>query len=131
MYVRNLEERVKVDPLKTALNEIFSEFGNVIDIVAKTNLKAKGQAFIVYDNPDSARQAIEETDGFDLFGRPMQVALARTRSDATVQKFGTEEEFELHKRRRVAEKGACKEDDGSLSALFFLFCLYYAVRPVC
>lgn len=103
--MRNLEERVKIDPLKNALREIFSEFGNVIDIVAKTNLKAKGQAFIVYDNADSAKQAAEEADGFDLFEKPMQVALARSRSDATVQKFGTEEEFEQHKRRRAAEKG--------------------------
>lgn len=104
VYVRNLEERVKIDPLKDALRELFSEFGNVIDIVAKTNLKAKGQAFIVFDTPESAKQAADEVDGFDLFGKPMQVALAKTRSDATVQRFGTEEDFELHKRRRTAEK---------------------------
>lgn len=107
MYVRNLEERVKPEPLKEALRTIFSEFGNVIDIVAKTNLKAKGQAFVVYDSPDAARQAIDETDGFDLFDKPMQVALARTRSDATVQRFENDEALELHKRRRTAEKGAC------------------------
>lgn len=106
--MRNLDERVKVEPLKDALRELFSEFGNVIDIVAKTNLKAKGQAFIVFDNPESANQAAEEVDGFDLFEKPMQVALARSRSDATVRKFGTEEEFELHKRRRAAEKGASR-----------------------
>lgn len=104
--MRNLEERVKIDSLKDSLRELFSEFGNVIEIVAKTNLKAKGQAFIVFDNPESAKQAAEEADGFDLFEKPMQVALARSRSDATVQKFGTEEEFEQHKRRRAAEKGA-------------------------
>lgn len=107
MYVRNLEERIKPEPLKEALRTIFSEFGNVIDVVAKTNLKAKGQAFVVYDSPDAARQAIEEADGFDLFDKPMQVALARTRSDATVQRFENEEALELHKRRRTAEKGAC------------------------
>lgn len=107
MYVRNLEERVKPEPLKEALGVIFSEFGTVIDIVAKTNLKAKGQAFVVYDNPESARRAIEETDGFDLFDKPIQVALARTRSDATVQRFENDEALEQHKRHRTAEKGAC------------------------
>lgn len=114
VYVRNLEERVKNEPLKETLHTIFSEFGNVIDIVAKTNLKAKGQAFIVYDNPEAARVAIEETDGFDLFGKPIQVALAKTRSDATVQKFGNDEDLELHKRRRAAEKGTwiCLERKG-------------------
>nr|XP_036583331.1 U1 small nuclear ribonucleoprotein [Colletotrichum truncatum]KAF6792307.1 U1 small nuclear ribonucleoprotein [Colletotrichum truncatum] len=34
----------------------------------------------------------------------MQLALARTRSDATVKTTGSEDEFELHKRRRLAEK---------------------------
>lgn len=105
VYVRNLEERIKVDQLKDALHALFSEFGNIIDIVAKTNLKAKGQAFIVYDKPEAARQAIEEADGFDLFGKPMQVALAKTKSDATVQTFESEESLEQHRRKRTAEKG--------------------------
>ncbi|KAI1074628.1 RNA recognition domain-containing protein [Whalleya microplaca] len=104
VYVRNLEERVKPEPLKEALRAIFSEYGNVIDIVAKTNLKAKGQAFVVFDRPESALQAVEEVQGFELFDKPIQVALARTRSDATVLKTGNKEEFELHQRRRLAEK---------------------------
>ncbi|KAI0833948.1 RNA-binding domain-containing protein [Hypoxylon sp. FL0890] len=104
VYVRNLEERVKPEPLKEALRVVFSEYGNIIDIVAKRNLKAKGQAFIVFDRPESALQAVEEVQGFELFEKPMQVALARTRSDATVLKTGNKEEFELHQRRRLAEK---------------------------
>ncbi|KAI1775678.1 RNA recognition domain-containing protein [Hypoxylon cercidicola] len=104
VYVRNLEERVKLEPLKETLKIIFSEYGNVIDIIAKRNLKAKGQAFVVFDRPESAIQAVEELQGFELFEKPIQVALARTRSDATVKKTGNREEFELHQRRRVAEK---------------------------
>lgn len=34
----------------------------------------------------------------------MQIAIARTRSDATVKSTGNEDEFEHHKRRRLAEK---------------------------
>lgn len=103
--MRNLEERVKPEPLKEALRAIFSEYGNIIDIVAKTNLKAKGQAFIVFDEPEAAQRAVEEVQGFEIFDKPMALALARSRSDATVLKHGTEEEFETHKRRRIAEKG--------------------------
>ncbi|KAI0154876.1 RNA recognition domain-containing protein [Xylariaceae sp. FL1272] len=104
VYVRNLEERIKPEVLKSTLETIFSEYGNVIDIVAKTNLKAKGQAFIVFESPDSVTQAVEELQGFEIFGKPMQVAVARTRSDATVKESGNKEEFELHQRRRLAEK---------------------------
>ncbi|KAE8310692.1 tubulin folding cofactor D C terminal-domain-containing protein [Aspergillus transmontanensis] len=104
LHVRNLEERVKVDQLKEALEEIFSEYGNVIDIVAKTNLKAKGQAFIVFDSVESASNAIDEINGFELFDKPMVLDFAKTRSDATVLREGGEDELEVHKRRRLAEK---------------------------
>ncbi|KAE8146237.1 tubulin folding cofactor D C terminal-domain-containing protein [Aspergillus avenaceus] len=102
--VRNLEERVKVDQLKEALEEIFSEYGNILEIVAKTNLKAKGQAFVVYDSVESASNAIDEINGFELFDKPMVLDFAKTRSDATVLKEGGEDELEVHKRRRLAEK---------------------------
>jgi RNA recognition motif-containing protein len=72
--------------------------------VAKTNLKAKGQAFVVFDNPESAQMAVEEVHGFEIFDKPMKVALARMRSDATVKLLGNDEELEQHKRRRMAEK---------------------------
>ncbi|KAE8358419.1 tubulin folding cofactor D C terminal-domain-containing protein [Aspergillus caelatus] len=104
LHVRNLEERVKVDQLKEALQEIFSEYGNIIDIVAKTNLKAKGQAFIVFDSVESASNAIDEINGFELFDKPMVLDFAKTRSDATVLREGGEDELEIHKRRRLAEK---------------------------
>jgi RNA recognition motif-containing protein len=87
------------------LSEIFSEYGNVIDLVAKTNLKAKGQAFIVFDDPAAAATAIEEVQGFELFDKPMVLDFAKTRSDATVRREGGDDELEVHKRRRIAEKG--------------------------
>lgn len=87
------------------MTELFSEYGEIIDIIAKTNLKAKGQAFIVFDKVESAQKALEEVQGFELFDKPMQLAFAKTRSDASVKRTDTEEEFELHKRRRLAEKG--------------------------
>ncbi|KAI9780239.1 MAG: hypothetical protein M1839_006799 [Geoglossum umbratile] len=104
VYVRNLEERIPIDQLKDALLGIFSEYGNVIDLVAKRNIKARGQAFIVFDSPDAAEMAIKEVQGFDLFDKPMALDFARSRSDAIVKLQGNDEEFEAHKRRRLAEK---------------------------
>ncbi|KAJ5279428.1 U1 small nuclear ribonucleoprotein [Penicillium angulare] len=104
VYVRNLEEQIKVEQLKEALEEVFGEFGNVLEIVAKTNLRAKGQAFIVYDSVEAATRAIDEVNGFDLFDKPMVLDYAKTRSDATVLRENGSEELESHKRRRLAEK---------------------------
>jgi len=73
--------------------------------VAKKNVKARGQAFIVFDEIESAQNAIEELQGFDLSGKEMKLDYAKSRSDAIVQAEGTEEELETHKRARKAEKG--------------------------
>ncbi|KAI9822825.1 MAG: hypothetical protein M1826_000404 [Phylliscum demangeonii] len=104
VYVRNLEERIKIDQLKEALAEIFSEYGTIVDLVAKRNLRARGQAFIVFDTVEAAERAIDEVQGFELFEKPMVLDFARARSDATVKSSGNEEEFEAHKRKRLAEK---------------------------
>lgn len=95
---------MKLDVLTEALRAIFSEFGNVVDIVAKKNLQAKGQAFVVFDKPESAQDAIEGTDGFELFGKPIKAALARSRSDKTIALNCTPDELEAHKKHRQAEK---------------------------
>ena len=102
--MRNLEESIKVDELKDSLNDIFSEYGTIIDLVAKTNLKAKGQAFVVFDDAAAAARAIEEVQGFELFEKPMQLDFAKTRSDATVLQEEGENGLERWKRGRLAEK---------------------------
>ena len=60
---------------------------------------------MVFEDPESARVAVEEVQGFELFDKPMKLALARSRSDKTVALKCSEEEYEIHKRHRQAEKG--------------------------
>lgn len=104
VYVRNLEERVKIPDLVETLTAIFSDYGNILEVVAKTNVRAKGQAFVVFDDPTAAARAVEEVQGFEVFKKPMELAIARQRSDALVKKHASGDDFELHKRRRVADK---------------------------
>ena len=68
-------------------------------------MKAKGQAFVVFDDVESASKAIEEINGFELFDKPMVLDFAKTRSDKTVLREEGENGLEAHKRRRLAEKG--------------------------
>ncbi|TKA33597.1 hypothetical protein B0A50_00433 [Salinomyces thailandicus] len=104
VYVRNLDERTKIPALIVALREIFEEYGNIVDIIAKKSVRRKGQAFVVYDSIESAQEAIDELQGFDLFGQQMTLDFAKTKSDATVKREGGEEAFEAHKKHRLAEK---------------------------
>lgn len=122
VYVQNLEERVKPEPLSDALRTIFSEFGNVVDVVAKKNLKAKGQAFVVFDSEDSAKEAIEEINGFPLFDKPIRLAMAKSKSDKTVELKGSTEELEAHKQHRLAEKGSSSRHLSALCCHWRGFC---------
>jgi len=78
-------------------------------VIAKKNVKAKGQAFIVYETTEEAQEALDSLQGFDLFGIPMQLAFAKTRSDATVVPEDGEDGLEVHKKHRLAEKGMHEE----------------------
>lgn len=60
----------------------------------------------MFDNVESATRAIDEVNGFELFDKPMVLDYAKSRSDATVMREGGPEELEVHKRRRLAEKGS-------------------------
>merc|ERR1712093_666198 len=113
VYVRNLEERIKPGELIDALKELFSEYGEIIDVVAKTNLKAKGQAFVVFDNVESAQKCIEDVQGFDLFGKPMQLAFAKTRRLAEKDKKKAAEQAEEQKRLKHTAPAGMAPDGGA------------------
>ena len=103
--VRNLDERVKIPKLMEALQSTFEACGTIVEIIAKKNIKAKGQAFVVFESVDEAEDAIDTLQDFVLFDKPMQLAYAKTRSDATVVKEDGVEGLETHKKHRLAEKG--------------------------
>lgn len=58
IYVNNLNEKIKKDELKKSLYAIFSQFGQIIDIVALKTLKMRGQAFIIFSDINSATNAL-------------------------------------------------------------------------
>ncbi|KAF2103437.1 hypothetical protein NA57DRAFT_33144, partial [Rhizodiscina lignyota] len=101
--VHSLDDRVKIPELVKALREIFEEYGTILDIVAKKSLHRKGQAFVVFKDVESATQAIEDVNGFELFGKKMELEYARTKSDKIVEKENPEQ-LEEHKRARIADR---------------------------
>ncbi|KAF2121491.1 U2 small nuclear ribonucleoprotein B [Lophiotrema nucula] len=103
VYVSNLEERVKIEELKAALHAVFDHYGTILDIIAKISLKRKGQAFIVFDQQRSVLDAVEQMDGFEMYGKAMRVLIAKTPSDETVKRKAPGE-FDEHKKRRTISK---------------------------
>lgn len=71
IYINNLNEKVKKDELKKSLYAIFSQFGQILDIVALKTLKMRGQAFVIFKEIQSSTNALRSMQGFPFYEKPM------------------------------------------------------------
>lgn len=62
---------LKILELKKSLYAIFSQFGDVLEVMAKKTLKMRGQAFIVFRDIDSATNAMNAMQSFPFYEKPM------------------------------------------------------------
>ena len=117
IYINNLNEKVKKDDLKKSLYAIFSQFGQILDIVALKTLKMRGQAFVIFKEINSATQAMRSMQGFPFYDKPMRIAFAKGDSDMIKKIKGTFTERESNAGRanaadvskKKAKKKAAKE----------------------
>lgn len=71
LYINNVNEKIKSDVLKKMLYMIFSQYGKVVDIVAKKGLKLRGQSWVVFQETSAATNALRGKQGFNFYGKPM------------------------------------------------------------
>ena len=57
--------------LKKSLYAIFSQFGQILDILAMKTLKMRGQAFVVFKEISSGTNALKSMQGFPFYDKPM------------------------------------------------------------
>ncbi|KAK4690735.1 hypothetical protein P7C70_g9502, partial [Phenoliferia sp. Uapishka_3] len=103
IYINNLNEKIKIDVMKQSLRTLFKQYSKVLDVVAHRSIRMRGQAFVTLDSREAAAKAVKEVNAFPLYGKPMQLAFAKTKSDAIV-KATTPEDFEKHKVDRLVRK---------------------------
>ncbi len=78
IYVGNLPFKMTEDDLK----QLFSNYGEVTSakiIIDKMSGRSKGFAFVDMPDDAAAEQAIAETNGKEVMGRPLRVNMARPR----------------------------------------------------
>uniref|UniRef100_A0A8C2EYG8 RRM domain-containing protein n=1 Tax=Cyprinus carpio TaxID=7962 RepID=A0A8C2EYG8_CYPCA len=71
IYINNLNEKIKKDELKKSLYAIFSQFGQILDILVSPTLKMRGQAFVIFKEINSASSALRSMQGFPFYDKPM------------------------------------------------------------
>lgn len=92
IYINNLNEKIKKDELKKSLYAIFSQFGQIIDIVALKTLKMRGQAFVIFKEIQSSTNALRSMQGFPFYDKPMRIQYSKTDSDVIAKMKGTFQE---------------------------------------
>jgi polyadenylate-binding protein len=77
LYVKNLDDSVDDEKLRTA----FKEFGSITSAKVMVDEKAnsKGFGFVCYETPDEATKAVTGMNGQLVGGKPIYVALHQTR----------------------------------------------------
>ncbi|KAF9394933.1 hypothetical protein CPC16_009771 [Podila verticillata] len=101
LYIKNLNEKIKLEVLKKSLKALFGQYGEVLNIVAHGNIRMRGQAFVIFEDKDIAAKAMSEVQGFPLYGKPMVIQFSKNKSDIHAQKDGT---YEEHHNERLAKK---------------------------
>ncbi|XP_954754.1 U1 snRNP protein, putative [Theileria annulata] len=89
LYIKNINDRIKIDVLKRDLMELFGKYGKILQIVAMKSFWRRGQAWIVFDNVESSTQAMNELQGFKIYGHTLQINYALEKSDIVSIPEGT------------------------------------------
>ncbi|SGY79061.1 BQ5605_C008g05026 [Microbotryum silenes-dioicae] len=110
VYINNLNEKVKLAVMKQSLTTLFKEYGKVLGVTLHRNVRMRGQAFVTLHDSKAAQLAVKEVKGFPLYGKPMQLAFAKTRSDALVKKKDPQHMSEHIAERTVRKKLSRREN---------------------
>lgn len=89
LYVQGLNEKMKIPELKCCLYELFSTYGEVIDVVAAGSQKKKGFAHVVFRDITCATNALRAMQNFNFLDKPMKLNYARSKSDVIALEDGT------------------------------------------
>jgi RNA recognition motif-containing protein len=72
-----------------ALYTLFSTYGPVLDVVVLKTKKMRGQAHIVYRDIQASTQAMRALQGFDFFGKELNIVYAKGSSHVIAKLRGT------------------------------------------
>lgn len=111
LYLQNLNEKVRTEVMKETLALLFKPYRPLLPVVAHGNVRMRGQAFVTFNDVDTANRARREVGEFPLYGKPVQIRFAKTRSDSAVKKLAGDEALDEHKKARLERKKKTRRDN--------------------
>ena len=98
IYINNINEKVSINKVRSALGILLQKFTPISISVAKT-LKLKGQAFVTFPSIDNASKAIETLNNQEVFNQRINATFAELNSDTLLNK----DELKQIRRKRQDE----------------------------
>ncbi|ORX37524.1 hypothetical protein BD324DRAFT_622252 [Kockovaella imperatae] len=102
LFIKNLNFNISGNDLY----DLFGKYGAIrqVRLGTDTNLKTKGTAYVVYENPDDAREALTHLNGFHLMERYIvvlyhQPSKQQASALAKAEIRAREQALEMEKRR--------------------------------
>lgn len=108
IYINNVNDKIKKDELKRSLYALFSQFGQIIDIIAMKTMKMRGQAFVVFKELAASTNALRQLQGFPFYNKPMRIQYAKNDSEVISKMRGTysDKEKKKEKKKKAQEQVA-------------------------
>ncbi|RXN00467.1 U2 small nuclear ribonucleoprotein B [Acipenser ruthenus] len=108
IYINNVNDKIKKEELKRSLYALFSQFGQIVEIVALKTMKMRGQAFVVFKELASATNALRQMQGFPFYNKAMRIQYAKTDSDVISKMRGTfgDKDKKKEKKKKAQEQTA-------------------------
>ena len=88
LYINNLNEKININELKHELLNLFLKFGKIFEIRISKSLKLKGQAFITFENINDSKKALSDLNGFEFFGKKLNINYAKQTSENYLVSIG-------------------------------------------
>ena len=88
LYIKNLPEKVSKDLLKKSLHALFTPLGKVLDVTIFRTKSLRGQAWLSFDNVQSATVALSQMQGVPIDGKPMSLQYSKSLPDSLSKKLG-------------------------------------------
>ncbi|TMW63960.1 hypothetical protein Poli38472_014665 [Pythium oligandrum] len=112
IYLKNLNDKIKLDRMKESLYASFSQHGKILEIVMSKARRLRGQAWITFDDIPSASNALRAMNGFILFEKPIVIQFGKEKADVIARREGTYQPREKRK-LEVKEEPGSKKTTGS------------------
>lgn len=127
LYANNLNDKLSKSELKKNLYYFFSQYGNILEIVALKTMKMRGQAFIVFEDINDATKALKASREQNFFSKPLNISYAKTKSKITKSRERMLEQ--PTKKRKITHRGA-KETVRILGKEIFFHLVYLTTSHV-